>query len=340
MGMCRGWRVISVLIGFVLQASAASVPTVQSVVDSAGYGPRVAPGSLATIFGTNLASGTVSAAALPLPATLGGTTLTVGGVAAHLLYVSPGQINFQVPSATKSGTAAVVVNGPGGASASFSCTVTSSAPAIYQYGMNHAVAQSGSTLNSDSAAAASGSVITVYLTGIGAVNNAVADGAATPLSPTSTASATSTATIGGASATVQFLGLTPDFAGLAQANILVPALATGDYPLVITAGGYESASAMVSVSGSGTYTTPLQLSGSAAFANSASSSVALYSNVAYVCGANRIEMVNVTDPTNPSVIGEFGDSVLNGYGDSCTINTGVSTPYLVQIVGNSAGTEL
>ena len=134
--------------------SAASAPTVQSVVDSAGYGPRVAPGSLATIFGTNLASGTVSAAALPLPATLGGTTLTVGGVAAHLLYVSPGQINFQVPSATKSGTAAVVVNGPGGASASFSCTVTSSAPAIYQYGMNHAVAQSGSTLNSDSAAAA------------------------------------------------------------------------------------------------------------------------------------------------------------------------------------------
>ena len=120
--------------------------------------------------------------------------------------------------------------------------------------MNHAVAQSGSTLNSDSAAAASGSVITVYLTGIGAVNNAVADGAATPLSPTSTASATSTATIGGASATVQFLGLTPDFAGLAQANILVPALATGDYPLVITAGGYESASAIVSVSGSGTYT--------------------------------------------------------------------------------------
>ena len=339
MGMCRGWRVISVLIGFVLQASAASVPTVQSVVDSAGYGPRVAPGSLATIFGTNLASGTVSAAALPLPATLGGTTLTVGGVAAHLLYVSPGQINFEVPSATKSGTAAVVVNGPGGASASFSCTVTSSAPAIYQYGMNHAVAQSGSTLNSDSAAAASGSVITVYLTGIGAVNNAVADGAATPLSPTSTASATSTATIGGASATVQFLGLTPDFAGLAQANILVPALATGDYPLVITAGGYESASAMVSVSGSGTYTTPLQLSGNAAFANSASSSVALYSNVAYVCGANRIEMVNVTDPTNPSVIGEFGDSVLNGYGDSCTINTGVATPYLVQIVGNSAGTE-
>jgi uncharacterized protein (TIGR03437 family) len=337
MAMSRAWRVVIFLSGLGLRA--ATVPAVQSVVDSAGFGPRVAPGSLATIFGTNLASGTASAPALPLPTTLGGTTVTVGGVAAHLLYVSTGQINFQVPSAAASGNVAVVVTGPGGASASFSFTVTSSAPAIYQYGTNRAVAQNGSTLNGDSAPAASGSVITVYLTGIGAVNNPVADGAATPVSPLSAATATSSATIGGAAATVEFLGLTPDFAGLAQANIQVPALAAGDYPLVITVGGYVSASAVVSVSGSGTYTSPLQLSGSAAFANSSNSSVVLYDNVAYVCGASQIVMVNVTDPTNPSVIGAFGSSVLSGYGDSCAINTSVATPYLVAIVGQSTGLE-
>ncbi len=318
---------------------AATVPAVQSVVDSAGFGPRVAPGSLASIFGTNLASGTASAATLPLPTSLGGTTVTVGGVAAHLLYVSAGQINFQVPSAAPSGSVGLVVNGPGGAGASFNFTVTSSAPALFQYGTNHALAQNGSTLNSASAPAASGSVITVYLTGIGAVNNPVADGAATPASPLSTATATSSATIGGASATVEFLGLTPGFAGLAQANIQVPTLAAGDYPLVITVGGYLSASAVVSVSGSGTYTSPLQFSGSAAFANSADSSVVLYSDVAYVCGANRIVMVNVADPANPSVIGEFGDNVLNGNGNGCAINTAAATPYLVEIVGPAMSNE-
>ena len=233
----------------------AAVPVVQSVTDSAGYGPRVAPGSLAVIFGTGLASAHNDFQ----PANFLLTTNTrrhqacpVGGTLAPLIYVSSGQINFQVPSSVKSGSVNVVVNGPGGASASFAFAVTAQAPSIYQYGTNHALAQNqGGELNSASAPAAAGSVITVYLTGQGAVDNAVADGAATPLSPISTATATATATIGPLSATVQFLGLTPDFAGLAQANIQVPSLPTGDYPLVITAGGFIGASAIVSVSGSG-----------------------------------------------------------------------------------------
>jgi uncharacterized protein (TIGR03437 family) len=320
--------------------AATPVPVVDSVTDSAGYGQRVAPGSLASIFGTDLASGTASATGFPLPTSLNGTSVVIGGVSVPLLYVSEGQINFQVPSSVSSGSVGVVVNGPGGTSVSFSFTVTSSAPAIFQYGTNHALAQNGSTLNSASAPAATGSVITVYLTGIGAVDNVVNDGLPTPVSPLSTAKATATATIGPASATVQFLGLTPDFAGLAQANIQVPTLPSGDYPLVITVGGYLTASAVISVSGGGTpYTSPLQFSGTAAFENSDVSSVALYNNVAYVCGSDRIVMVNVTDPTNPTVIGEFGDNVLNGTGDRCAINLTVPNPYLVVIIGPSMGLE-
>ena len=310
--------------------------TVTAVTDAAAYGPRVAPGALATIFGTNL--GTLARAkVLPLPATLGGTTVAIGGINAPLLYVSPGQINFQVPNELQSGSNNLVVTSASGSSSAFSVTVLAQAPAIFQYGMNRAVAQNNDathSLNSSAKPAASGSVITVYLTGQGAVDNAVKDGNATPVSPLSKATATATASIGPQNAPVKFLGLTPHFAGLAQANIQVPTLPNGDYPLVITVGGTVSTSAVISVSGSGTpFTSPLVLIGTANFTNTGVSDIALLGNVAYVCGANRITMVDVSTPSKPSVIGEFGDGDLNGAGTVCKINSTVNPPYLVDIVG-------
>jgi uncharacterized protein (TIGR03437 family) len=327
-------------LAFIPTIAMAAAPVVQAVVDSASYGPRVAPGSLASVFGTGLASGTAPASGFPLTTTLGGASVSVGGVLAPLLYASPGLINFQVPSSVSTGDVSVVVNGPGGASASFSVTVTPEAPAFYQYGTNHSIAQNpDGTLNSDSAPAVAGSIITVYMTGQGSVNDPVTDGDAAPLSPISSATATATATIGPLNAPVQFLGLAPEYAGVGQANIQVPALPTGDYPLVITVGGFVSASAVVSVSGSGTgYTSPLTLVGSVAFHNSDPSSIVLYNNVAYVCGEDRIVMVDVTNVDAPTMIGEFGDSVLNGYGDRCVINPAAATPFLVEIVGSTSGT--
>jgi len=318
----------------------AAVPVVQFVTDAASYGPRVSPGSLATIFGTGLATEPASAAAYPLPTSLGGTSVSVAGTLAPLVYVSAGQINFQVPSSTAAGDVNVVVNGPGGAGASFAFTVTTEAPAIFQYETNHAAALNpDNSVNSDSAPAAAGSIISVYFTGQGAVSNPVTDGTAAPGSPLSSATAAATATIGPINAPIQFIGLAPDYAGLGQANLQVPALPTGDYPLVITIGGLISASAIVSVSGSGTaYTSPLSLVSSVGFANSDTSNVVLYGNTAYICGEDHIVMVDVTTAAAPSVLGEFGDSVLDGYGDFCAINapSGV-TPYLVEVVGSESG---
>jgi uncharacterized protein (TIGR03437 family) len=316
-----------------------SQTVISAITDAASFAPRVAPGALATIFGSNLANSTQQASGFPLPRSMAGATVYVNQAPVPLLYVSNTQINFQVPGGLATGTANVYVTRDGGKSAIVQFTVTSSAPGIFQDSNNHAVAQNATdnSTNSSSNPVASGDVLVVYVTGQGALDNPVPDGNATPDSPLSTATATPTATIGGMSATVQFLGLTPGFTGLAQANIQVPALATGDYPLVITVGGYVGASAVVSVSGSGTAPpTFLTQAGQLSFANDKTSSVAIYGNTTYVCGRNRINIVNTSDVTKPSYVGEFGNSDLGGNGGKCVVNTSTSQPILVDLVGPGA----
>lgn len=328
--------IVTIFLFLLTGAADAASPTVTVIEDSASFSPRVSPGSLATIFGANLASSEAQATSTPLPTSLGGTTLTINGTAVPLSYVSGGQINFQVPAKTAAGQGTLVVKAASGTSQSYTFTVAAQAPGLFQDSSGHAIAQnsdSAHSINSSSSPAAVGSVITVYLTGIGPVDNAVADGTPAPSSPLSKATQSATATIGLKSASVQFLGLSPGFIGLGQANVQIPSLPTGDYPLVITIGGTVSTSATVSVSGTGTYTAPLTLAGSAAFGNSVSSTVALLNNTAYVCNASQIVILDVTDATKPSVLGNFGSSDLNGNGTICVINTSYGNPYLVDVVG-------
>jgi uncharacterized protein (TIGR03437 family) len=332
-------RIVPVLALFLLSSTAALGQTVvNAVTDAASYAPRVAPGALATIFGSNLADGTAQASGFPLPRSLANATVFVNQSPVPLLYASKNQINFQVPSNLVSGTASLYVTRDGGNSLLFEFTVTSSAPGIFQDSKNHAIAQNASagyTLNSSSAPAAVGSVVVVYLNGPGAVDHPVPDGTATPSSPLARAKATPAATIGGVNAPVQFLGLTPGFTGLAQANIQVPAtLATGDYPLVITAGSYRSASALLSVSGSGSAPPSfLTKAGRVNFANDSTSAMVVNGNITYVCGLNRIRIIDTSNVSSPVYVGEFGDADLNGKGGKCTFNTSTSRPILVDIVG-------
>src|ERR1035441_3920857 len=67
------------------------------VTNAASYSTVLAPGELFSIFGTNLASATASAASVPLPMILAGTSVTVNGKPAPLVFVSPTQINAQIP---------------------------------------------------------------------------------------------------------------------------------------------------------------------------------------------------------------------------------------------------
>ena len=308
------------------------------VTDAASYAPRVAPGALASIFGSNLADSTQSATTFPLPKSMAGATVYVNSSAVPLLYVSETQINFQVPSNVAAGTASLYVNRDGGTSAPFNFTVVTSAPGIFQDSSNHAVAQNlvndSYSTNSDSNPVPSGAVLVVYFSGVGAVNHPAPDGSPAPVSPVATATATATATIGGVSATVDFAGLTAGFAGLAQADIVVPSLGTGDYPLVLNIGGYLSSSALVSVSGSGSAPpTYLTLVGQVTFLGGATNSVQIYGDTTYVCGPNNINVIDTSAVSDPIYDGEFGDAQLAGNGGNCVLNTATSEPILVDIVG-------
>ncbi len=99
--------IFSILVADYLFNKTGRAQTIESliVVSSASYSrDSIAPGSLVTAFGEDLA--TVTAAAddadpntpgVQLPTTLGGTVVRVKGVTASLLYVSPRQVNFIVP---------------------------------------------------------------------------------------------------------------------------------------------------------------------------------------------------------------------------------------------------
>jgi len=227
-------------------------PTVTAVDNGASFvaGAAVSAGSLATIFGTGFGAQT-SASVVPLPAVLAGTSITVNGVSAPLNFVNPTQINFEVPLETAPGPAMAIVTSNSGPSAAFTFQVEPAAPGIFLYDTTRAIAQnySDNSLNGPSSPASPGDYLIVYLTGQGPVSGpALTDGVLTPAPPPFfTATLPNSATIGGKDATIAFLGLSPGFVGLAQADIQVPQLEAGDYPLVINVNGVKSNPATVSV---------------------------------------------------------------------------------------------
>ena len=226
-------------------------PTITGVVDAASYTTSIAPGELASVFGTFLTDGSLQGAStIPLPGKLVDATVTVNGTAVPLLYASPSQINIQVPYEVPLATAQVVVTTSAGSSNSFPMTVQSTAPSLFQYGANHGVIENSDySLNQSTNGAMPGSFIIAYGTGGGLVSNQPADGAAGPSSPLAALpTGAATATINGENAAVLFAGLAPGFVGLLQLNISVPSdLAAGTYPLVITEGNAVSTSATVSI---------------------------------------------------------------------------------------------
>jgi uncharacterized protein (TIGR03437 family) len=218
--------------------SAGIGPLTTAGYPQTGGGPTLAGGSIATIFGSNLAASPETAQTLPLPLRLGGTSVSVNGVAAPLLFVSPNQINFQVPTLAASNTGVVVTTAEG-QSVPYRIPTGGivSAPGIFatnssgcgQGAVLNIAANGNVSLNSPTNSASPGDFISIYGTGNGIVNPAVPDGTPAPSSPLSQASVAGGPLFdfseAGTGAPPFWVGRAPGLVGVDQFNFIVPTAA-------------------------------------------------------------------------------------------------------------------
>lgn len=213
------------------------IPRVDAATNGASFTPGISPGSLATLFGVSLsAGGTESAAEQPLPIELAGTSVTVNGVRASLLYASDLQINFVTPPYLSGDTATVTVESSDGKSAALSVPLLANDPAIFfDSGTNlGAVLRSGAAEKTDRVPALPGAFVEIFATGLGKL---LPGGRGEP----PVAEKPVTATLNGQPIPVVYSGSAPGFAGLYQVNAKIPeTTAAGTYVLRIQQEGKES----------------------------------------------------------------------------------------------------
>jgi uncharacterized protein (TIGR03437 family) len=224
--------------------------SVASVVSAAGFQPGpVAPGSIVSLFGSNLAPRATLAFDARWPNVLEGSIVFVNGVAAPLAYVSPAQINAQIPYETIAGQATVNVVTGDRVLPPIELTVQPIAPRLFVDAQNHLMAQDqDGSANGANHPAAPGTLLTVYLTGQGALNPPIANGAAAPAaSATVGPAAPVTAAIGVQNAEVVSVRMAPGMVGVLEVTIHVPSLSAGDYSLTVDIGGALSNAGVVTL---------------------------------------------------------------------------------------------
>jgi uncharacterized protein (TIGR03437 family) len=221
------------------------------IVNAASSTPAIAPGGLISIYGSKFATANATASLIPLGTSLGGATVTVNGTAIPLLFVSPGQINAQLPFELKPGTAKMIVQSGSAQSAPVNFDVAATGPGVFTMQQTtHVVAQNlpDFTLNGTAAPASPGQYVTLYVTGQGAVTPPVPTGAGAPSDPLSLPQAQPVVVkIGGQPATVQFAGLAPGFVGLMQINVQIPPVAPGEQPVDLTIAGVSAPQTTITV---------------------------------------------------------------------------------------------
>jgi uncharacterized protein (TIGR03437 family) len=190
---------VTMSVPHAVQAVMTKVPYVapSGVENGAGSTPvpGIAPGSVGSIFGGNLAAGTAAAPAPgpetaqanPLPQSLGGVSVMLGSRLLPLFFVSPSQINFQLPADVQPGATTLTVVSAGSANVTANVTVVQDAPGLFPQvvnGQTFALAfHADGTLVTQASPARIGELLTVYGTGFGPTNPGRPEGFAVPASP-------------------------------------------------------------------------------------------------------------------------------------------------------------
>jgi uncharacterized protein (TIGR03437 family) len=241
-------------------------PSAAPLIDAGGVAPVgssanvVQPGEWVSIYGGNLANGTATWNG-DFPTWLGGTSVLVDGKPAYLSYVSPWQVNLQVPDDTAIGPVSVVLTNGAGTVTS-SVTLAPFAPSFplldtehvaaiiprsdhsgaYDGGAYDILGPTGNSLGYATVAAKAGDTVWLYAFGLGPTDPVVPSGQAfSGAAPTTN---TVTLSINNVSIPLLFSGLSR--AGLYQLNFTVPAgLGSGDLPIAVSVGGSQSPSSDV-----------------------------------------------------------------------------------------------
>ncbi len=209
------------------------------VSNAAGVTPSstVGPGSLISITGQNLAPQTDLGPVNPLAQSIDGVTVTVNNYILPLLYVSPQQINAQVPFELPDGDYTLLVQPPGQPQVSATFTVARNSPGLFGQTLNSqtfaiALHADGSVITPDSPAQG-GETISLLGTGFGPYATPVIDGFFPPAPPPALADSVSIS-LGNQSPTPTWSGAAPGYAGVTMTTFQVPPTLAGSGPVQLT----------------------------------------------------------------------------------------------------------
>ncbi|MGB7762901.1 MAG: hypothetical protein WBL61_23910 [Bryobacteraceae bacterium] len=199
----------------------------------------VAPGSSISIFGANLADQEQENTASPMPQTLAGVTVSVGGRLLPLYLVSPGQINAQLPAELPVGPSTLTVTTPEQVQLTTGFTIAQDAPGLFSLTSNgkvYAIAlhQDGSLVTEASPATA-GETLTLFGTGFGPTTPMRPDGIAVPSSPSYVVTDPVSVQVGTASFAAQSAYALPGAVGIDIVQFALGSGASGgDFQLTVT----------------------------------------------------------------------------------------------------------
>jgi uncharacterized protein (TIGR03437 family) len=232
-------------------------PQITAVVNSASYQQgTLAPGDVIAIFGIGMGPAALTIfdpAAPPIPTSLPAispsTSVTINGTAAPILYTSANVVGATVPYTVSGPSASIVATYGGLASQPATVTVVAADPGVYSLAasgqgqgaiLNYVAGNY--TINSASNPAAKGSIVIMYITGVGLTTSGI-DNQLIPASPAVTPILAPSVSIGGQGATVLAAQAPPgSIPGLMQLNVTVPmTVAAGvALPVIVTVGGVAS----------------------------------------------------------------------------------------------------